>query len=133
MTYFQKRQHANRSSSVGHAKCVKKYQYSNYNKEFKKDFAAACWRDLWRFRHVITRERRERAGPFAERFVRELRALPLVSDIVHPIAAQTKRRERRTRGSKGAYRSNSNELDAARKILKYTLCGDYGYACGKRR
>lgn len=33
--------------------------------------------------------------------------------------------------SEGVYRSNSNELDAGRKILKYTLCGDYGYACGK--
>lgn len=33
--------------------------------------------------------------------------------------------------SEGVYRSNSNELDAGRKILKYTLCGDYGYACGE--
>jgi len=33
--------------------------------------------------------------------------------------------------SEGMYRSNSNELDAGRKILKYTLCGDYDYACGK--
>lgn len=34
-------------------------------------------------------------------------------------------------GLEGVYRSNSNELDASREILKYTLCGDYGYACGK--
>jgi len=41
------------------------------------------------------------------------------------------RKDASVEGSEGAYRSNSNELDAGRKILKYTLCGDYGYACRK--